>query len=43
MLSNLEIIVKRRTKKRANRASVYSALGPPSGTPPERCLQRNNR
>jgi hypothetical protein len=35
MLSNLEIIVKRRTKKRANRASVCS--GPPSGTPPERC------
>jgi hypothetical protein len=37
MLSDLKIIVKRRTKKRANPLPSTLRLGPPSGTIPERC------
>src|SRR6185503_1680496 len=39
MLSDLNIIVKRRTKKRANSAHcrLFNVLGPPPVTTPERC------
>jgi len=45
MLSDLNIIVKRRTKKRANSAHcrLFNVLGPPPVTTPERCSHANTR